>query len=82
MIYDRISGKTVNVQGLPNRLVNTKEASEFSGLSTWELLRGYKAGEYPAIRIGRCEGSRLRLRWDLELLGEAIRRKMEKGMIA
>ena len=62
-----------------NRLVTTKKAHEYTGLSEWELRRGYKEGIYPAILIGRGERAR-RLRWDLELLQEAIRRRMQEGI--
>jgi len=64
---------------LKNRLATTKEASAFCGLSEWELRRGYKEGIYPAILIGRGDRAR-RLRWDLELLQEAIRQKMMEGI--
>ena len=64
---------------MTNRLATTKEASALTGLSEWELRRGYKAGEYPAILIGRGGRAR-RLRWDLELLQEQIRRRMMKGV--
>lgn len=56
-------------------LITTAKASAATGLSEWELRRGYKAGEYPAILIGRGERSR-RLRWDLDELKRAIRRRM------
>lgn len=62
-------------------LVTTVKAAEETGLSTWELRRGYKEGIYPAILIGRGERAR-RLRWDLELLQETIRRKMEENISA
>ena len=61
-----------------NRLATTKEASAYCGLSECELRRGFKEGIYPAILIGRGERAR-RLRWDLDLLHEAIRRRMEGG---
>ena len=59
-------------------LVTTAKAAADTGLSEWELRRGYKAGEYPAIPIGRGGRSR-RLRWDLEILKDAIKRKMKEG---
>lgn len=58
-------------------LVSTSEASAGTGLSEWELRRGFKEGIYPAILIGRGNRAR-RLRWDLELLQESIRRRMTK----
>ncbi len=62
-------------------LVTTAKASADTGLSEWELRRGYKEGIYPAILIGRGERAR-RLRWDLDLLRDAIRRKMIEGVNA
>ena len=59
-------------------VVTTKQASEDTGLSEWELRRGFKEGVYPAIIIGRGKQAR-RLRWDLEILHEAIRHRMEEG---
>ena len=56
-------------------LVNTKEAAKATGLSEYELRRGFKAGKYPALVIGR-NGERARLRWNLEMLKEAIVRLM------
>ena len=56
-------------------LVTTTKAAIETGLSEWELRRGYKEGIYPAILIGRGERAR-RLRWDLDLLREAIHKKM------
>lgn len=64
----------------PRLLANTEEAAEFTGLSAFELRRGYKAGIYPAIAIGG--GDKKRLRWNLDILAEAIERQMveEQGM--
>lgn len=62
-------------------LVTTARAAIETGLSEWELRRGYKEGIYPAILIGRGDRAR-RLRWDLELLQEAIRRRMMEGVNA
>ena len=59
-------------------LVTTTKAATITGLSECELRRGYKEGIYPAILIGRGERSR-RLRWDIDLLREAIRKQMLKG---
>lgn len=58
-------------------LVTTTKAATETGLSEWELRRGYKEGVYPAILIGRGERAR-RLRWDLDLLNEAIKRRMQE----
>jgi len=59
-------------------LVNTKEASRSSGLSEYELRRGYLEGKYPALVIGRGD-QRRRLRWNMEALQEAIQKQM--GMV-
>ena len=55
-------------------LVTTKQAAEATGLSEYELRRGWKEGRYPALVIGR--GDERRLRWNLEALEEAIRAQM------
>lgn len=60
-------------------LVPTADASAATGLSAWELRRGFKEGIYPAILIGRGNRAR-RLRWDLDLLRAAIKQRMEGGM--
>ena len=60
------------------QLVPTSVASAVVGLSAWELRRGFKAGEYPGLLIGRGDRSR-RLRWDVDELREAIRRRMYEG---
>ena len=59
------------------RMITTAQAAEKTGLSEWELRRGWKEGIYPAILIGRGERHR-RLRWDLETLNEAIREQMNR----
>lgn len=56
-------------------LVNTKKAAQERGLSEYELRLGFKQGRYPALEIGR--GNRRRsLRWDLDMLDEALRKQM------
>lgn len=56
-------------------LVCTKKAAELTGLSEYELRFGFKQGLYPALEIGR--GSRRKsLRWDPEILQQAIRDTM------
>ncbi len=62
-------------------LVTTAQASAETGLSAWELRRGFKQGIYPAIEIGRGERSK-RLRWNLDLLKQAIEDQMRKGVPA
>ena len=57
------------------RFVNTKAAARATGLSEWELRVGFKQGLYPALEIGRGDRRRT-LRWDLDLLQEALRAKM------
>ena len=59
------------------KLVKTADASSATGRSEWELRRGFKAGIYPAIPIGRGENQK-RLRWDLDMLEEAIRKQMAR----
>lgn len=56
-------------------LVTTKQAAKATGLSEYELRRGWKQGIYPALLIGRGDQRRL-LRWNLEALEEAIRAQM------
>ena len=56
-------------------LVGTKEVSKATGLSMYELRRGFKEGIYPALEVGRGDRRRF-LRWDLEVLQEALRAKM------
>ena len=45
------------------------------GMSTFELVRGYKEGRYPAVVIGKG-GRGSKLRWDVDLVKEVIRREM------
>lgn len=55
--------------------VNTKKAAQETGLSEYELRIGFKQGRYPALEIGK--GNRRRsLRWDLDVLQEALHRQM------
>ena len=58
-------------------LVNTRRAAEVTGLSPYELRRGWKAGIYPALLIG-CGDQRRRLRWNLEALQAAILEQMQR----
>lgn len=56
-------------------LICTKKAAELTGLSEYELRYGFKRGLYPALEVGR--GSRRKsLRWDPEVLQQAIRDAM------
>ena len=56
-------------------LICTKKAAELTGLSEYELRHGFKQGLYPALEIGR--GSRRKsLRWDPDILQQAIRDAM------
>lgn len=59
-------------------LVPTKKAAEITGLSAYELRRGFLEGKYPALVIGRGD-QRKRLRWNLEALHAAIMAEMSKG---
>ena len=56
-------------------LVTTKEAARATGLSEYELRRGFLEGKYPALVIGRGD-QRRRLRWNLEVLQAAISKAM------
>ncbi len=57
------------------KLINTDEVlSEIPGMTRYALMRGYKEGRYPAISIGCGRGSKLK--WNLEMLQEAIRNEM------
>ena len=56
-------------------LVTTKQAAEATGLSEYELRRGFLEGKYPALVIGRGD-QRRRLRWNLEALHAAIMAQM------
>ena len=56
-------------------LVTTKQAAEATGLSEYELRRGFLEGRYPALQIGRGD-QRRRLRWNLEALEAAILKHM------
>lgn len=49
------------------------EASEYTGLTKWELRTGALSGKYPAMRIG---GERGKLWFDFDLLDKAIERLM------
>ena len=56
-------------------LICTKQAAELTGLSEYELRYGFRQGLYPALEVGR--GSRRKsLRWDPEILQQAIRDAM------
>ena len=58
-------------------LVNTKKAAEATGLSPYELRRGWKEGKYPALVIGHGD-ERRRLRWNLDVLRAAIMEQMQR----
>ena len=57
-------------------LVTTTKAAEHTGLSEYELRRGYKEGRYPALEIGSGDRRKL-LRWNLEALDAKILEQME-----
>ena len=59
-------------------LVNTKKAAEQTGLSQYELRRGFRQGRYPAIVIGSGEERRT-LRWNVELLQRVLFQEFELG---
>lgn len=70
-----------NGEPLPaNRLLTTAEAAAATGLSEYELRRGAKSGRYPVLRIGD-EGNAIRpMRWNLEVLQDALLQQMNKGI--
>ena len=57
--------------------VSTKKAAQATNLSEYELRLGFKQGRYPALEIGRGDRRRS-LRWDLDVLQEALRRQMSE----
>ena len=61
------------------KLVSTAEAAKETGLSEWELRDGFKKGRYPALLIGKADKAP-RLRWDIDLLSDAIKEQMYKSM--
>lgn len=60
-----------------NRMLTTKEASLATGLSEYELRLGAKQGRYPVLWLGSPDSSFRRMRWNLTMLQESIRRQME-----
>ena len=60
-------------------LLTTKQAAAETGLSEYELRLGFKQGRYPALLIGQGDRAR-RLRWNLEILEEAIAKHMKEPM--
>lgn len=61
-------------------LISTKQAAELTGLSAYELRHGFRQGLYPALEVGR--GSRRKsLRWDPDILQQAIRDAMHMRQV-
>lgn len=56
-----------------NRLLTTAEVSKITGLSEYELRLGAKQGRYPVLLIGSKDSSFRRMRWNLDVLMEALR---------
>jgi len=56
--------------------VSTKKAAMILGFSECELCRGYRAGLYPAIRIGEKGG---RLRFNPEHVLHVIHKQSERN---
>ncbi len=67
--------KPPQVETRRKNLLTTDEAAAATGLTAYELRLGFKAGKYPALRIGRG-GCQPRLRWRLDLLEAAIEKAM------
>ncbi len=65
---------------MTTRLLTTKEASLATGLSEYELRLGAKQGRYPVLWIGSENSYYRRMRWNLEILQEALRRQMETSI--
>ena len=59
--------------------VTTKRASQLTGISEYELRIGFKEGKYPALEVGRGDRRRT-LRWDIDVLQEALKRRMQHGV--
>lgn len=57
---------------IPNRLLTTAEASHFSGLSQYELRKGAAEGRYPVILLGSPANKFRKMRWNYEMLMDAI----------
>ena len=62
-----------------NRLLTTAEVAQATGLSEYELRRGAKEGRYPVLWLGSKDSSYRRMRWNLEVLQDALMQQMEKG---
>ena len=65
------------LQSIPNRLLKTKEASYFSGLSQYELRKGAAEGRYPVILLGSPANKFRKMRWNYEMLMDAINGAMK-----
>lgn len=62
-----------------NRLLTTAEVAQATGLSEYELRRGAKEGRYPVLWLGSKDSSYRRMRWNLEVLQDALMQQMEQG---
>jgi len=60
-----------------SQLLTTAEAAKETGLSEYELRLGAKQGRYPVLYIGRDKSKIRRMRWNLDLLIEAINSQMQ-----
>ena len=75
-----MSKSRYNGEPLPvNRLLTTEEAAQATGLSEYELRRGAKEGRYPVLWIGSKDSSFRRMRWNLEVLQDALMQQMTQG---
>ena len=61
-----------------SRLLTTAEAAKATGLSEYELRIGAKEGRYPVLWIGSPANKFRKMRWNLEVLNETIRKQMEQ----
>ena len=60
------------------RLLTTEEAAAATGLSQYELRLGAKDGRYPVIMLGKPGNKFRKMRWNLDALNDALRKRMEQ----
>ena len=60
------------------RLLTTEEAAAANGLSQYELRLGAKDGRYPVIMLGKPGNKFRKMRWNLDALNDALRKRMEQ----
>ena len=60
------------LRSIPNRLLTTAEAAHFTGVSQYELRKGAAEGRYPVILLGSPANKFRKMRWNYEMLMDAI----------